>query len=73
MWAASLESPVAVLIDDGSCHVLAGDPVGVLDAIAIAHPAYELMLDAPNLNGPFLPLPLELVQVYCPPFRFLKT
>lgn len=55
---------------------LAGEPVGVLAATAVAQPAYELMLDAPNLNGPFQPRPLELVQVYhssCPPYRFLTT
>jgi hypothetical protein len=43
--------------------VLAGEPVGVLAATAISQPAYELMLDAPNLNGPLQPRPLELVQV----------
>lgn len=43
--------------------VLAGEPVGVLAATAISQPAYELMLDAPSLNGPFMPRPLELVQV----------
>lgn len=43
--------------------VLAGEPVGVLAATAISQPAYELMLDAPSLDGPFMPRPLELVQV----------
>lgn len=43
--------------------VLAGEPAGVLAATAISQPAYELMLDAPSLNGPFMPRPLELVQV----------
>ncbi|XP_024396746.1 DNA-directed RNA polymerase V subunit 1 [Physcomitrium patens] len=42
--------------------ILAGEPVGVLAATAISQPAYELMLDAPCLNGPFKPRPLELVQ-----------
>jgi DNA-directed RNA polymerase beta' subunit len=42
---------------------LAGEPVGVLAATAISQPAYEVMLDAPNLNGPFNPRPLELLQV----------
>ena len=43
--------------------VLAGEPVGILAATALAQPAYELMLDAPVINGPFKPRPLELVQV----------
>ena len=47
---------------------LAGEPVGVLAATAFSQPAYDLMLDAPNLNGPFKPRPLELVQVYEPAF-----
>uniref|UniRef100_A0A7I4B1E4 DNA-directed RNA polymerase subunit n=1 Tax=Physcomitrium patens TaxID=3218 RepID=A0A7I4B1E4_PHYPA len=42
--------------------VLAGEPVGVLAAAAISQPAYELMLDAPSLNGPFKPRPLNLIQ-----------
>ncbi|KAG0566264.1 hypothetical protein KC19_7G050700 [Ceratodon purpureus] len=42
--------------------VLAGEPVGILAATAISHPAYELMLDAPNLNGSFQPRPLKLIQ-----------
>ncbi|KAG0566496.1 hypothetical protein KC19_7G068200 [Ceratodon purpureus] len=42
--------------------LLAGEPVGILAATAISHPAYELMLDAPNLNGSFQPRPLKLIQ-----------
>lgn len=45
---------------------LAGEPVGVLAATAISQPAYEVMLDGPNLRGPFNPRPLELVQVSMP-------
>ncbi|KAG0558779.1 hypothetical protein KC19_10G053800 [Ceratodon purpureus] len=41
---------------------LAGEPVGVLAATAISQPAYEVMLDAPSLSGPFNPRPLDLVQ-----------
>lgn len=52
---------------------LAGEPVGVLAATALAQPAYELMLDAPNLNGPFKPRPLELVQVLSTASRLLTA